>query len=46
MRLASVSEVKVIGNVSSVFAAAVDDGSIHRNPLRAKSITRPKARQA
>lgn len=42
MRLASVTKVKVIGNVSSVLAAAVDDGLIHRNPLHAKSVTRPE----
>jgi integrase len=32
---------KVVINVSSVFGAAVDDGLIPRNPLLAKSVTRP-----
>ena len=34
---------KYIGDVSQVFAAAIDDGIIARNPLRAKSVQKPAA---
>src|SRR4029077_1593531 len=34
---------KYIADVSQVFAAAIDDGIIARNPLRAKSVQRPAA---
>jgi integrase len=33
----------VIRDVGQVFAAAIDDGLIGRDPLRAKSVTKPKA---
>ena len=41
MKLGDSTKVKVIDRVSEVFAAAVDDGLIGRNPLHAKSISRP-----
>lgn len=41
MALADSTKVKVIDRVSEVFAAAVDDGLIGRNPLHAKSVSRP-----
>ena len=34
--------LKVITDVSAVFSAAVEDGIIVRNPLRAKSVQKPK----
>jgi integrase len=41
MRLGDSTKLGVIGYVSSVLDAAVDDGLITRNPLHARSITRP-----
>jgi len=41
MKLAGSTKVKVIDRVSEVFSAAVDDGLITRNPLHAKSVSRP-----
>lgn len=41
MALADSTKVKVTDRVSEVFAAAVDDGLIPRNPLHAKSVSRP-----
>lgn len=41
MKLDDSTKLKVIGNVSSVFGAALDDGLISRNPLQAKSVSRP-----
>jgi integrase len=41
MALADSTKVKVIDRVSEVFAAAIDDGLIPRNPLHAKSVRRP-----
>jgi integrase len=41
MKLSDSTKVKVIDRVSEVFAAAVDDGLIGRNPLHAKSVSRP-----
>jgi len=41
MKLSDATKVKVIDRVSEVFAAAVDDGLIPRNPLHAKSVSRP-----
>ncbi len=41
MALGDSTKVKVIDRVSEVFAAAVDDGLIGRNPLHAKSVSRP-----
>lgn len=41
LSLADSSKLKVIGRVSEVFAAAVDDGLITRNPLHAGSVSRP-----
>lgn len=43
LSLSPSSAQKVIRNVSSVFISAQDDGLISRNPLRAQSVTRPKA---
>jgi integrase len=43
MKLMDSTKVKVIDHVSEVFAAAVEDGFIPRNPLHAKSVSRPKA---
>jgi hypothetical protein len=34
---------KVIADVSQVFAAALDDGIITRNPLKARSVQKPQA---
>ena len=39
MKLGDSTKVKVIDRVSEVFAAAVDDGLIARNPLHAKSVS-------
>jgi integrase len=41
LKLSDSTAVKVIDRVSEVYAAAVDDGLIGRNPLLAKSVTRP-----
>lgn len=41
MRLGDSTKLGIIGYVSSVLDAAVDDGLITRNPLHARSITRP-----
>jgi integrase len=41
--LAASSARLVIGDVSQVFTAAIEDGVIARNPLRARSIQRPRA---
>ncbi|HZR53648.1 MAG TPA: site-specific integrase [Streptosporangiaceae bacterium] len=41
MKLADSTKVKVVDRVSEVYAAAVDDGLIPRNPLHAKSVSRP-----
>jgi integrase len=43
IKLAPSSARQVIRDVSSVFIAAIDDGLMSRNPLQAKSVTRPKA---
>jgi integrase len=45
MRLAPSTAGLVIRDVSSVYLAAMDDGLIARNPLQAKSVTRPKPDQ-
>lgn len=42
MALGDSTKVKVIDRVSEVFAAAVDDGLIARNPMHARSIKRPE----
>lgn len=42
LELAPSSANQVIRDVSAVYAAAVDDGLITRNPLRARSVTRPQ----
>jgi integrase len=42
MKLSDSTKVKVIDRVSEVFAAAVDDGLISRNPLHARSVSRPE----
>jgi integrase len=42
MKLADSTKVKVIDRVSEVFAAAVEDGAITRNPVHAKSVSRPE----
>jgi integrase len=42
IKLAPSSARQVIRDVSSVFIAAMDDGLISRNPVQAKSVTRPK----
>lgn len=41
MKLGDSTKVKVVDRVSEVFSAAVDDGLIGRNPLHAKSVSRP-----
>lgn len=41
MKLGDSTKLKVIDRASEVFAAAVDDGLISRNPLHAKSVSRP-----
>jgi integrase len=41
MRLGDSTKLQVISRASEVFAAAVDDGLISRNPLHAKSVSRP-----
>jgi integrase len=46
MKMGPGSARQVIRDVSSIFIAAVDDGLIARNPLRAQSVTRPKASEA
>jgi hypothetical protein len=43
MRLAPGSARLVIRDVPSVFIAAIDDGIVTRNPVQAKSVSRPKA---
>lgn len=43
LQLAPSSANQVIRDVSAVFSAAMDDGLIPRNPLRARSVTRPQA---
>src|SRR5712691_11768381 len=42
IKLAPGSARLVITQVSAIFVAAIDDGLIARNPLNAKSVTRPK----
>jgi integrase len=42
MKMAPGSARQVIRDVSSIFIAAIDDGLIARNPVQAKSVTRPK----
>lgn len=42
MKLGDSTKVKVIDRVSEVYAAAVDDGLIPRNPLHARSVQRPE----
>lgn len=41
LTLADSTKLQVIGRASEVFSAAVDDGLISRNPLHAKSVSRP-----
>jgi hypothetical protein len=41
MKLGDSGEIKVIDRGSEVFSAALDDGLIARNPLQAKSVSRP-----
>lgn len=41
MKLGDSTKVKVIDRVSEVLSAALDDGLIGRNPLQAKSVSRP-----
>jgi integrase len=41
LKLADSTAVKVCDRVSEVFAAALDDGMIGRNPMHAKSVSRP-----
>ena len=41
LALADSTAEKIVNSVSEVFAAAVDDGLIGRNPLHAKSVSRP-----
>ena len=43
LRLGPNSARKVIADVSQVFAAALDDGIITRNPLKARSVQKPQA---
>ena len=43
LRLAPNSARKVIADVSQVFTAALDDGIITRNPLKARSVQKPQA---
>lgn len=42
MKLAPSTAVQVIRDVSAIYIAALDDGLISRNPVQAKSVTRPK----
>ncbi len=42
LKLAPSSARQVIRDVSSVFVAAADDGLVTRNPVQARSVTRPK----
>lgn len=42
LKLSDATKVKVVDRVSEVYAAAVDDGLIPRNPLHAKSVSRPE----
>jgi integrase len=42
LSMAPSSAGQVIRDVSSVFAAAADDGLVARNPVQARSVTRPK----
>lgn len=42
MKLSDSTKLKVIDRVSEVFSAGVDDGVIGRNPVHAKSVSRPK----
>ena len=42
LRLGPNSARKVIADVSQVFAAALDDGIITRNPLKARSVQKPQ----
>jgi integrase len=41
LKLADSTAVKLCDRVAEVFAAAVDDGAIGRNPMHAKSVSRP-----
>lgn len=41
MKLSDSSKVLAIGDVYQVLSAAIDDGLISRNPLNAKSVSRP-----
>jgi integrase len=41
LKLADSAAVKLVDRVSEVYAAAVDDGLIPRNPMHAKSVSRP-----
>lgn len=45
IRLAPSSARQVLKDVSSVYIAAIDDGLIARNPVRARSVTRPAAEE-
>ena len=45
LKLAPSSAGQVIRDVSSVYIAAIDDGVMNRNPLRAQSVTRPEDRE-
>ncbi len=42
LKLGPAAAGTVVDDVSSVFAAAIDDGLISRNPTRAKSVRRPE----
>lgn len=42
MSLSDATKRKIIDRVAEVFSAAVDDGLISRNPIHAKSVSRPK----
>jgi len=44
MKLAPSSARQVIRDISAVYIAAIDDGIISRNPLRAQSVQRPEER--
>lgn len=41
VKLADSSKLKIVERVSEVLSAAVDDGLISRNPLHARSVSRP-----
>lgn len=43
LRLRPNTARKVIADVSQVFAAALDDGIVTRNPLKARSVQKPQA---